>query len=165
VLLALASAVFSGPSPLGLKTIFYCLTFETSLFVASYDSQGHGGGIRPRLHSGGNKLELFFLIYIIVLISLLMDIYGRQGHFYGGGQPENLITDLRLKRLILYLLIVLGYSGQKNNFYTCLCFINIRCIYFFSSITIFFQKSGGADVWFIPLPVPMRICNPYALWN
>jgi hypothetical protein len=36
---------------LGLETIFYCLTFETSLFVASYDSQGHGGGIRPSLHT------------------------------------------------------------------------------------------------------------------
>jgi hypothetical protein len=35
-----------------LVTIFYCLKFETSLFVASYDSQGHGGGIRPRLHTG-----------------------------------------------------------------------------------------------------------------
>jgi hypothetical protein len=33
-------------------TIFYCLRFETSLFVASYVSQGHGGGIRPRLHMG-----------------------------------------------------------------------------------------------------------------
>jgi hypothetical protein len=31
---------------------FYCLRFGTSLFVASYDSQGHGGGIRPRLHTG-----------------------------------------------------------------------------------------------------------------
>jgi hypothetical protein len=41
---------FSGPSPLGLVTIFYCLRFETSLFVASYDSQGYGGGIRNRLH-------------------------------------------------------------------------------------------------------------------
>jgi hypothetical protein len=40
---------FSGPSPLGLATIFYFLRFETSLFVSSYDSQGHGGGIRPRL--------------------------------------------------------------------------------------------------------------------
>jgi hypothetical protein len=38
---------FSGPSPLGLATILYCLTFETSLFVAFYDSQGHGGGIQP----------------------------------------------------------------------------------------------------------------------
>jgi hypothetical protein len=42
----------SGPSLLGLATIFYCLRFETSRFVASYDSQGHGGGIRPRLHTG-----------------------------------------------------------------------------------------------------------------
>jgi hypothetical protein len=30
----------------------HCLIFETSLFVASYDSQGHSGGIRPRLHTG-----------------------------------------------------------------------------------------------------------------
>jgi hypothetical protein len=44
--------LFSGPSPVGLVTIFYCLRFETSLFVASYDSQGYGGGIRPRLHTG-----------------------------------------------------------------------------------------------------------------
>jgi hypothetical protein len=43
---------FSGPSPLGLATVFYCLRFETSFFIASYDSQGHGGGIRPRLHTG-----------------------------------------------------------------------------------------------------------------
>jgi hypothetical protein len=50
--LALASAVFSDPSPLGLATVFYCLRFETSLFVTSYYSQGHGGGIRPRLHTG-----------------------------------------------------------------------------------------------------------------
>jgi hypothetical protein len=35
---------------MGLATIFYCLRFKTSLFVASYDKQGHGGGIRPRLH-------------------------------------------------------------------------------------------------------------------
>jgi hypothetical protein len=43
---------FLGPSPVGLMAIFYCLRFETSLFVASYDSQGHGGGIRSRLHTG-----------------------------------------------------------------------------------------------------------------
>jgi hypothetical protein len=47
----------SGPSPLGLATVFYCLRFETSLFVASYDSQGHGGGIRPRLHTGPSQLN------------------------------------------------------------------------------------------------------------
>jgi hypothetical protein len=41
---------FSDPSPVGLATIFYCLRFF--LFVASYDSQGYGGGIGPRLHAG-----------------------------------------------------------------------------------------------------------------
>jgi hypothetical protein len=41
---------FSGLSPLGLAIIFYCLRFETSLFVASYDSHGHGGGIRHGSH-------------------------------------------------------------------------------------------------------------------
>jgi hypothetical protein len=40
---------FSGPSPMGLATIVNCLRFETSLSVASYDSQGYGGGIRPSL--------------------------------------------------------------------------------------------------------------------
>jgi hypothetical protein len=28
------------------------LMFETSLFVAAYDSQSYGGGIRTRLHTG-----------------------------------------------------------------------------------------------------------------
>jgi hypothetical protein len=38
---------FSVPSPVGLATLFCSPGFETSLFVASYDSQGYGGGIRP----------------------------------------------------------------------------------------------------------------------
>jgi hypothetical protein len=42
LLLVLASAVIFGSE---------CLRFETYLFVASYDSQGHGGGIRPCLHT------------------------------------------------------------------------------------------------------------------
>jgi hypothetical protein len=43
---------FSGPSPLRLATIFYCLRFETANFVASYDSQSYVGGILLRLHTG-----------------------------------------------------------------------------------------------------------------
>jgi hypothetical protein len=54
---------FFGPSPLGLATIFYCLTFETSLFVASYDSQDHGGGIRSRLHTGISLLAWNSALY------------------------------------------------------------------------------------------------------
>jgi hypothetical protein len=48
---------FLGPSPSLLATIFYCLKFETSLSVTSYDSQGHGGGIRPHLHTGTRLAE------------------------------------------------------------------------------------------------------------
>jgi hypothetical protein len=43
---------FLGPSPWELATILYCLRIEISLFVTSYDWQGHGEGIRPRLHTG-----------------------------------------------------------------------------------------------------------------
>jgi hypothetical protein len=43
---------FLDPSPLVLVTIFYCIRFEISLFVTSYDLQGYGGGIRSRLHTG-----------------------------------------------------------------------------------------------------------------
>jgi hypothetical protein len=38
-------------SPVEFAT-FYCLRFETFLFVASCDSQGYGGSVRPRLHTG-----------------------------------------------------------------------------------------------------------------
>jgi hypothetical protein len=52
---ALPAQSFLVPCPLGLATIFYCLRFETSLFIASYYSQGHGGGIRPRLHTNSQR--------------------------------------------------------------------------------------------------------------
>jgi hypothetical protein len=48
---------FLGPSPVELMTIIYCLRFETSLFVTSYDSQGYGGGIRHRLHKGRTEFQ------------------------------------------------------------------------------------------------------------
>jgi hypothetical protein len=58
LLLASPAQSFSGPSPVRLVTIFYCLRFETSFFIASYDLQGYGGGIRPHLHTGSDWLEL-----------------------------------------------------------------------------------------------------------
>jgi hypothetical protein len=48
---------FSGHSPVGLATIFYCLRSETSIFIASYDSQGYDGGIRPRHQTGWTILQ------------------------------------------------------------------------------------------------------------
>jgi hypothetical protein len=65
LLLALASAVILGYSPLGLATIFYCLRFETSLFVASYDSQGYSGGIQPRLHTGWSPPDSQITVLVI----------------------------------------------------------------------------------------------------
>jgi hypothetical protein len=38
-------------------SIFYCLRFETALLVASYDSQGYGGGIRPCLHTRFQRIN------------------------------------------------------------------------------------------------------------
>jgi hypothetical protein len=42
----------SGPTLAGPAATLHRLRFETSLFVAFHDSQGHGGGTRPRLHMG-----------------------------------------------------------------------------------------------------------------
>jgi hypothetical protein len=47
------------PVPWDLRPYFTVSDFETSLFVASNNSQGHGGGIRPRLHTGST--EIFFI--------------------------------------------------------------------------------------------------------
>jgi hypothetical protein len=52
MMLALASLVCLWPESLGTRDHNLLSRFETSLFVASYDTQGHGGGIRPRFHMG-----------------------------------------------------------------------------------------------------------------
>jgi hypothetical protein len=57
----------SGLSPMGLVTIFYYLIFETSLFVASYDSQGWDGGIRPHLHTGWIRSYLHGRLYSLAV--------------------------------------------------------------------------------------------------
>jgi hypothetical protein len=44
------------PSSVGPVTIFYCLRFETPLFVASYDSLGYGGGIRFLIYDWTNYI-------------------------------------------------------------------------------------------------------------
>jgi hypothetical protein len=52
----------SSPSPAGPATSLHHLRFETSPFVASHDSQTHGGGTRPRLYMG-LVLSIIFLSY------------------------------------------------------------------------------------------------------
>jgi hypothetical protein len=46
---------------MGLATIFYSLRSETSPFVASYDSQGYDGGIRPSLHTASYIGQRIFM--------------------------------------------------------------------------------------------------------
>jgi hypothetical protein len=66
---------FSGLSPVGLVAIFYWLIFETSLFVASYDSQDHDGGIRPRLHTGLYVYLLFRHSYIVCAPGIVVIVW------------------------------------------------------------------------------------------
>jgi hypothetical protein len=50
MLLVLASAVILGFESRGTRNHVSLPQIGDLLFTASYDSQGHGGGIRPRLH-------------------------------------------------------------------------------------------------------------------
>jgi hypothetical protein len=52
MLSALASAVFLESEFLGTRDHILLSQFRDFFFVASEDSQGHGGGIRPCLHTG-----------------------------------------------------------------------------------------------------------------
>jgi hypothetical protein len=52
LLLDLASAFILGSETLGTRDHILLSQIRDYLFVASYDSQGYGGGIRPRLHMG-----------------------------------------------------------------------------------------------------------------
>jgi hypothetical protein len=45
-------------------TTFYSLRFEPSIFIASYDSQGYGGRIRPRLM---NRFSLHGSLYSLLV--------------------------------------------------------------------------------------------------
>jgi hypothetical protein len=50
--LLLVISTSSGRYPVGLATIFYCIRFEATVSVASYDSQGYILATRPCLHMG-----------------------------------------------------------------------------------------------------------------
>jgi hypothetical protein len=52
LLLVHASAVIFGSESRRTRGHILLSQIRDFLFVASYDSQGHGGGIRPRLHTG-----------------------------------------------------------------------------------------------------------------
>jgi hypothetical protein len=58
MLLAPASAVFLGFESLGTGDHILLSQIWDFLFVASCDSEGHGGGIRPHLHTGSSLNSL-----------------------------------------------------------------------------------------------------------
>jgi hypothetical protein len=58
MVLALASVVFLGSESLGTRDHILLSHIWGFPFVASYDSHGHGGGIRPRLHTGAKRFSL-----------------------------------------------------------------------------------------------------------
>jgi hypothetical protein len=66
MLLSLASAVFLRSESLRTRDHILLSQIWDFLFVASYDSQGHGGGIRPRLHTGFS--DEFVLIWTAAYI-------------------------------------------------------------------------------------------------
>jgi hypothetical protein len=121
---------FSGPSPLGLETIFYCLTFETSIFVASYNSQGHGGCIRPRLHTGVElpyECPLFYnlgrtdkrppartvrvlLCYYLCFFPLLRNVPRDLLHSSGGPTVDCLTSEICLPNRCLATVIFITVS-------------------------------------------------------
>jgi hypothetical protein len=113
----------AGPCQhLGLATIFYSLRFETSLFVASYDSQGRGGGIRPRLHTGitplaTNRLSLYCL---------------------GSDPMENTVFHRRV--LLCYLTMSCSTVHREHRSYCCvlagMCILT-RCLTLGICITVF----------------------------
>jgi hypothetical protein len=57
---------------MGIVTIFYCLRFETSLFVTFYDSQAYGGGILPCLHTGCLADSLLTLLLLLLLLYICL---------------------------------------------------------------------------------------------
>jgi hypothetical protein len=62
MLLVLASAVFLGSESFGSRDHILLSHFWDFLFVASYDSQGHGGGILPRLHTADLSFYMYYFI-------------------------------------------------------------------------------------------------------
>jgi hypothetical protein len=97
---------FSGPSPVGLAAIFYCLSFQTALFVASYDSQDHGGGIRPGLHTGERTIRNTQIIYKYSVLT------SEETHYISATKPN---------RLMLFRETVAVYCENHTEHINTLC--------------------------------------------
>jgi hypothetical protein len=88
LLLVLASAFILVSESRGSRDHVLLSQIRDPLFVASYDSQGYGGGIRPSLHTG----------------SLLKTIVG----------PRYTISERTAQKTFLPLLRILSLPGEKH---------------------------------------------------
>jgi hypothetical protein len=77
-----------------------------SLFVASYDSQGYGGGIRPRLHTSFSSVKVTLQLTVSQSVSL------------GAGPQPGLMT-----RYLLHFDTVLFLWGALSDERTGLSFV------------------------------------------
>jgi hypothetical protein len=151
-------------------TIFYCLRFETSanlerqvplfistknrvaqlypmalgsLFVASYESQGSGGGIRPRLHTGiyhshikhlfqqfcccvsqlphGPRREHFFPVSLWVRVRNLLPSNRRclQSHCVATDLHATIYTSIYVKSRRGQNFQFLSYTGSASDHFVC----------------------------------------------
>jgi hypothetical protein len=105
---------FSGPSPLGLVTTFYCLRFETSFSSPPTNSQGHGGGIRTRIHTG--LLGFSYDSSILLFCRSAWELFNNLLH-HGEG------NELAVRRITIYILslhcLTWGFIGVLMRIVTC----------------------------------------------
>jgi hypothetical protein len=138
---SLPAQSFSGPSPLGLETVFYCLRFETSLFVASYDSQGHGGGIRPCLHTGNSVKSSQFSLYSRGTDHIENRVLLLMGHHVAQHGPirrkvftEPLPGNALIKSVIIYLQSTMSRTLVRSHSESAHAFANLPLLHTISPL-------------------------------
>jgi hypothetical protein len=153
---------FSGPSPIRLATIFYLLRFETSLFDASNDSQGYGGGIPPHLHAGmrvSSESESYITIDAhALLITELTKSAAQKWMFVSWYSNTRNVFSQPL--LIIDRLFWLHYSGFQASCHSTFLYVNISClvIVLYSWYLNFFLSNEIQGTYNIESP-SLRTCN------
>jgi hypothetical protein len=77
LLLALAITVIFGSESRGTRDRILLSQIRDFFFVAFYDSQGYGGSIRTRLHTGNCHLSQFFSLYSVGAVPQRNTVYYR----------------------------------------------------------------------------------------
>jgi hypothetical protein len=129
---------FLGPSPLGPATLIYCLRFDTSLFFAFYDSQGHGGGIQSQSHTetDGQSVSLGVARHL-GLMAIHLFLFDSYGHEFYGAPSLTRGRGYRLYMLLAFASAVFLESeslGTRHHNY-CLRYSGVMLPYINSAAT------------------------------